>query len=236
MRQLNPKNKETLDHIKLVENKAREFFDCVKQKRPSTDEDVTHLLKAFQALKETSPFVKELKVLQVASVLMSITKSNKKGMLQEIKTGEGKSIIGRLTCACFFLKGQKVTIIFSAENLAKREYNESLAFFKKLEITSELCFEFRNRSTEEKNKNNIYLKADVLLSTLKELCFDEISDMQNNNVYEPTPEDAEKVEFASFKGKYFRKCRENDILIVDEVDNMLIDQKTQTSQLTAPDS
>ena len=58
---------------------------------------------------------------QIISLLICLLESNKNGIIEEVKTGEGKTIIIAFLAIIYCLKGNKVDILTSSSVLAERD-------------------------------------------------------------------------------------------------------------------
>ena len=165
------------------------------------------------ALKKTKSFTKRGKELnlrssQILSLLIFIdnheSQENKeqkdqKGIIEEIATGEGKSIIILCLAAYFGLKNHKIDIITSSSILAERDAKNSVKFFEKLGLKVSYC----KNSTNKLEENDTSYDANILYGTFLSFEGDLLEEMRSN--------------------EEIRHNRVFDIIIIDEVDNAFID-------------
>ena len=137
-----------------------------------------------------------------------IEEQKQKGIIEEIATGEGKSVIIRCLAAYFGLKKHKVDIITSSNVLAERDAKNSNKFFTKLGLSSSYC---KDRGSYVDGNTTSY-DVDILYGTFLSFEGDLLENMRSN-------ED-------------IRQNREFDIIIIDEVDNAFIDCIEGSTQLS----
>ena len=144
---------------------------------------------------------------QVIAVL-SLYKSDN-GILAQIGTGEGKSLIIAMFAVMKILEDKlyrrQVDIITSSRELAIRDVEEYKEFYETFGITVS-----HNIKEGDGYRKNCYL-ADIVYGDTMNFIGDTLRDIRKNTKY----------------GRGF------DILIVDEVDNLFIDQSNMKIQLTS---
>ena len=158
-----------------------------------------------------------LRTSQILSLLIFIdnheSQENKeqkdqKGIIEEIATGEGKSIIILCLAAYFGLKNHKIDIITSSSILAERDAKNSVKFFEKLGLKVSYC----KNSTNKLEENDTSYDADILYGTFLSFEGDLLEEMRSN--------------------EEIRHNRVFDIIIIDEVDNAFIDCIEGSTQLS----
>jgi len=122
------------------------------------------------------------------------------GMIAEMKTGEGKTLVTVMSLLLNYLLENNAHIVTANEYLVKRDYDFSKPLFEFLGITSSFIHE--EQTTKEKQA--VY-NSDIVYSTSKGLVFDYLS---NNR----------------FKSEDMLFNEQRDFIIVDEVDFVLIDE------------
>ena len=142
----------------------------------------------------------------VSYCLLVIQRTNKKGRLLEILTGEGKSCVIAMVAATYALLGRTVDIVTSSPVLSQRDADEWRNFYSmvKLEVG---C----NVEDNTKEHTTCY-ECPIVYGTVETFARDIL-----------------KTEFLIHDVRKGRKC---DIVIVDEVDSMLIDQGVQCTYLS----
>ena len=158
-----------------------------------------------------------LRTSQILSLLIFIdnheSQENKeqkdqKGIIEEIATGEGKSIIILCLAAYFGLKNHKIDIITSSSVLAERDAKNSVKFFEKLGLKVSYC----KNSTNKLEENDTSYDANILYGTFLSFEGDLLEEMRSN--------------------EEIRHNRVFDIIIIDEVDNAFIDCIEGSTQLS----
>ena len=143
-----------------------------------------------------------LRIIQIIAILLFIHKEEKKGLIEEISTGEGKSCIISSLSIFYALNGHKVDIISSSYTLAQRDSEE----FKDL-------YSYFNLSTGyPSNSRSGPYATDILYGTFLEFEGDYLREIVSNC----------KI----------RKSRPFDVIIIDEVDNLFIDNILGSTRLT----
>ena len=211
-------NEELPNYFEKNENKTipKEF-----KKNINKAESIATILGIISlALKKTkSKRGKELnlRTSQILSLLIFIdnheSQENKeqkdqKGIIEEIATGEGKSIIILCLAAYFGLKNHKIDIITSSSILAERDAKNSVKFFEKLGLKVSYC----KNSTNKLEENDTSYDADILYGTFLSFEGDLLEEMRSN--------------------EEIRHNRVFDIIIIDEVDNAFIDCIEGSTQLS----
>ena len=211
-------NKELPNYFEKNENETipKEF-----KKNINKAESIATILGIISlALKKTkSKRGKELnlRTSQILSLLIFIdnheSQENKeqkdqKGIIEEIATGEGKSIIILCLAAYFGLKNHKIDIITSSSVLAERDAKNSVKFFEKLGLKVSYC----KNSTNKLEENDTSYDANILYGTFLSFEGDLLEEMRSN--------------------EEIRHNRVFDIIIIDEVDNAFIDCIEGSTQLS----
>ncbi len=141
---------------------------------------------------------------QLLSLLMLLP-SGSNGRLAQINTGEGKSLIVAMLAAIHGLQGRQVDVITTSTELSIPEVKKQTPFFKVLNLTIA-------ENSKSSNKVTAY-KSQIVYGTS--------SDFQS---------DILKKEFL---GEDNRGERGHDIVLVDEVDSLLFDNRTHSVRLTS---
>lgn len=127
------------------------------------------------------------------------------GRLAQINTGEGKSLIVVMLAAIHALEGKQVDVITTSTELSIREVETQRPFFELLSLT------VGENSQNSHNKSLVY-KNDILYGIA--------GDFQGD------------ILRTEFLGKDCRGDRKFQIVIVDEVDSMLFDNRTHSVRLS----
>ena len=148
--------------------------------------------------------------IQIISLLLFILKEKNEGIIEQISTGEGKSLIITFLATIKAFLGNKVDILTSSPILAERDAKKMKDFFDVFGITVNYC-------GGENNYNKIsdtqpYYKADI--------CYgDELS-------FEG---DILRSEFLGLTGRGNK--RGFDCIIIDEIDNICLDNIKNMTEL-----
>ena len=158
--------------------------------------------------------------IQIISVLFFLFKQKHFGLIEEILTGEGKTIIISFLAVIKALQGNKVDILTSSIVLAERDAYEMRNFYNFFGLSVDYCNKdfketFRNTYIEEvKEKKEYYgcYKADIVYGD--PLSFE--GDILRTN-------------FMNLVGR--GKKRNFDCIIIDEIDNICIDNIKNITEL-----
>ena len=186
------KNLDKLSDLDL-KNKTNEFRERIK--KDQTLEEI--LPEAFAVVREASKRSLNLRHFDVqlfGGIVLH------KGMITEMKTGEGKTLVATLAAYLNSLNGDPVHIITVNDYLADRDSKWMGNIYKFLGL-SVGCI---NSSTAHESRLEQY-KCDIVYATNNEIGFDYLRD--------------------NLKGDYESLCFKKDAFaIVDEVDSILIDE------------
>ncbi|MEE6206666.1 MAG: preprotein translocase subunit SecA, partial [Alphaproteobacteria bacterium] len=123
-----------------------------------------------------------------------------KGMIAEMKTGEGKTLVATLAAYLNALEGKGVHIVTVNDYLAQRDAQWMGQIYRFLGLSVDYIIHGKND-----NERRMAYNADIVYGTNNELGFDYLRDNMKFNLYE-------KVQ------------RDFNFAIVDEVDSILIDE------------
>jgi hypothetical protein len=162
--------------------------------------------------------VQILSILRLADSIIN-KEWTKKGVIAEIKTGEGKSYIISIV-AILLVKyyNKKIDIVTSTVELARRDNEEMSEFYNLFNIKSGVLFSLTESEFMNINISNID-KFDNLKSNYN-------IDVLKNEIVYSTNYNFEFVYLLSLFEKNTLRKRPYDLVIVDEVDNMFIDQSS----------
>ena len=186
------KNLEKLSDLDL-KNKTNEFRERIK--KDQTLEEI--LPEAFAVVREASKRSLNLRHFDVqlfGGIVLH------KGMITEMKTGEGKTLVATLAAYLNSLNGDPVHIITVNDYLADRDSKWMGNIYKFLGL-SVGCI---NSSTAHESRLEQY-KCDIVYATNNEIGFDYLRDNLKSN----------------YEDIFFKKP---GFAIVDEVDSILIDE------------
>ena len=148
--------------------------------------------------------------IQIISLLLFIFKEKNEGIIEQISTGEGKSLIITFLATIKAFLGNKVDILTSSPILAERDAKKMKDFFDVFGITVNYCGGENNYN--EISDTQPYYKADI--------CYgDELS-------FEG---DILRSEFLGLTGRGNK--RGFDCIIIDEIDNICLDNIKNMTEL-----
>ena len=168
----------------------------------------------------------------------------KPGILYQVETGEGKSLIILLISAVLsrVLKDKTIHIVSSNISLSKRDYEDSYEFIKLLDLKSSVLLHYNELPKEGTNERNRYYSHKYY----EKEQFENSLRMNYNTLISDTKEKVNIVfsTFVNFESFYMRMMetspeKMNDYfnecsLIVDEADAILIDEITNGTILSCP--
>jgi len=176
-----------------LKNKTVEF-----RKRLSEGEDLDFLLpEAFAAVREAAKRTLGQRHYDV-QLIGGIVLNN--GMIAEMKTGEGKTLVATLSAYLNALSGKGVHVVTVNDYLAKRDAEWMGQIYRFLGLTVDYLI--HDKKDEERRQA---YQADILYATNNELGFDYLRDNMKFSIED-------------------RVQREFNYAIVDEVDSILIDE------------
>ena len=123
-----------------------------------------------------------------------------KGMIAEMKTGEGKTLVATLAAYLNALEGTGVHVVTVNDYLAKRDAEWMGKIYRFLGLTVDYIIHGKND-----NERRMAYNSDIVYATNNELGFDYLRDNMKFSLYE-------------------RVQRDFNFAIVDEVDSILIDE------------
>ena len=157
--------------------------------------------------------------IQIIAVLFFLFKEKNSGLIEEIYTGEGKTIIISFLAIIKAFQGKKIDILTSSLILAERDANEMKNFYNLFGLSVDYCRQnirenysdhFENKK-KEKECYDCY-KADI--------------------VYGDTLSFEGDILRTNFMGTVGRgKKRNFDCIIIDEIDNICIDNIKNITEL-----
>ena len=151
--------------------------------------------------------------IQIIALLLFLFKNQQKGMIEQIYTGEGKTIIISFLAIIKALEGKKVDILTSSCILAERDALEMKDFYNLFGLSVDYC---KTNNDIELNKKNI--------ENFK--CYDA------NIVYGDSLSLEGDILRSNFMGLVGRgNNRPYDCIIIDEIDNICIDNIKNTTEL-----
>ncbi len=138
--------------------------------------------------------------------------NSKKGLIQEIQTGEGKSTLINMLAIFLALQGNSIDVITTSMELAFEEVKRKKELYALFQLSVAVAQELQKDDEEEVAR--IY-KSDIVYSTPSNFQGDILFSFSKN-----------RPEYIAY--------RKRNIAIVDEVDSMFLDQCEMSTRLTFP--
>lgn len=146
---------------------------------------------------------------QIISLLICLLSSNNRGLIEEIKTGEGKTIVISFLAVIYGLNGKKVDILTSSSVLAQRDSLLLKKFYSYYGLTTDYC-KFQNKINEGSNNFDCYNSN---------ICYGDSISFEGD------------ILRSMFLEETGRGNRPFDCIIVDEIDNLCIDNLRNQTEL-----
>ena len=186
-----------LNFIKLSDEELKAKTDEYRNrlKNGETLDDI--LPEAFATVREASKRVmgqRHYDVQLIGGIVLH------KGMIAEMKTGEGKTLVATLAAYLNALEGKGVHVVTVNDYLAKRDAEWMGKIYRFLGLTVDYIIHGKND-----NERRMAYNSDIVYATNNELGFDYLRDNMKFSLYE-------------------RVQRDFNFAIVDEVDSILIDE------------
>ena len=188
-----------------AETVRKHYNTTATRKRISQGELLAVMMRAVELTHGFAP-----RATQLLSVLTLLNTPDKKGRLAQINTGEGKSLIVAMLAAIHALQGQKVDLLTTSIELSIPEVKKQKPFFETLGLT--VGENSKKHATSDKERHAIYQK-DIVYGTAEDFQADIIS--------------------TEFFRRNIRDDRGFGVVLVDEVDSMLFDDRNYSTQLSS---
>lgn len=185
------------DFIKLSDEELRAKTDEFRQRLKNGETLDEILPEAFAAVREAAKRVmgqRHYDVQLIGGIVLH------KGMIAEMKTGEGKTLVATLAAYLNAIEGKGVHVVTVNDYLAKRDAEWMGQIYRFLGLTVDYIIHGKND-----NERRMAYAADIVYGTNNELGFDYLRDNMKFHLYE-------------------RVQRDFNFAIVDEVDSILIDE------------
>jgi preprotein translocase subunit SecA len=212
--------KDDLEEIKNT------YIQILNQIKTENDSSILNTLSALKK-RESVNLIKTISVIyfkvyeyfgyyphdtQIITVLGLLKSYNSfKGTIAQVKTGEGKSLIVFMLTVIKCLENRSIDIITSSSYLAIRDYNKFKIILQEFNITSSHISK-EHPTASDFNAQVLYgINTDFEFSIM----FRDIYNLKN------------RIDWRDNKNE-----RENDVVIVDEVDNLLIDKSCESARIS----
>ena len=206
---------------KITDEKLKRKIEEIRSKIYINKEDESAYIELISIMIKVNAKIFRYKPreIQIISVLFFLFKEKNSGLIEEIYTGEGKTIIISFLAVIKAFQGNKIDILTSSPVLSKRDANEMRSFYNYFGLTVDYCNKdfvenFRNTYIEEKERPECFecYKADIVYGD--PLSFE--GDILRTN----------------FMGLVGRGNKRNfDCIIIDEIDNICIDNIKNITEL-----
>ena len=192
-----------IDH----KEKLKIFLEAIKS-NSIVEKDFDEKLIAFMIIASEEIYYQTPRVIQILCLLFYLEgyKENY-NLIQEVLTGEGKTLTISFLALYLAIVGNKVDILTSSPILAKRDAKERKKLYNRFGISCDFC---RFDSSNNENQFECY-KADI--------------------VYGDGPNFIGDILRSEFMGKKGRGNRPFDYIIIDEIDNICIDNLRNVVEL-----
>ena len=195
--------------------KEREYFrTIIKNISQTTNDKFDFYISLIPILIKgcSIKFGYEPRDIQIIALLFFLFKDANKGLIEQIYTGEGKTIIISFLATIKALEGKKVDILTSSCVLAERDAKEMKEFYNLFGLSVDYC------------KTNNDIENDSNLENFK--CYNA------NIVYGDSLSFEGDILRTNFMGIVGRgNNRPFDCIIIDEIDNICIDNIKNTTEL-----
>ena len=166
---------------------------------------IASMIRVYELLYQISP-----RKIQIISLLICLLNENEKGLIEEIKTGEGKTLVISFLAVIYCIQGKKVDILTSSSVLASRDSLSLEQFYSFYNLKCDFCKDDKNNKS---NQNNYECYN-------SDICYGDSVNFEGD------------ILRSEFLGQIGRGKRPFDCIIVDEIDNLCIDNlKNQTELL-----
>jgi len=168
-----------------------------------------------------------LRVSQLIAFYLFMTKQEDKGRFLQIRTGEGKSIIIAMAAVYRCILGDYVDIVTSSPILSNRDFNDLTSFY----ATFGLSVASNDDHSYVSGEKGCYEK-DIVYGQLSNFQFDYL-----RHFFSGLSTLGSRYDFSTFKSNIEKvkekvmKKRRGNFIIIDELDNLLVDERTRLAML-----
>lgn len=197
------------NYIKLSDEELQSEFNKLKELVQKEEKSLNDLLpQSFAITREASKRVLNMRPYDVQLIGGMVLHE---GRIAEMKTGEGKTLVGSLAVALNALSGKGVHVVTVNDYLASRDANELRPLYNFLGFSVGAVVGGLKNDQERREQ----YACDITYGTNNEFGFDYLRDNMNYDINE-------KVQ------------REHNFVIVDEVDSILIDEARTPLIISGP--
>ena len=201
-------NNKLIDSKEYIRNRLNEIL---KEKNSKYNFYISLIPLLIEACKIKFGF--EPRDIQIISLLFFLFKNKDKGLIEQIFTGEGKTIIIAFLATIKALEGKKVDILTSSCVLAERDAKEMKDFYKLFGLSVDYCKTNNDKELKENKLENFQCyNADI--------------------VYGDTLSFEGDILRTNFMGIIGRGTKRTfDCIIIDEIDNICLDNIKNITEL-----
>ena len=180
------------------------FLARIKQNYQK-EEDFDEKFISFMIIEHEEIYDQTPRVIQIISLLYYLEGYKEKyNLIQEVLTGEGKTLTISFLALYLAIIGNKVDILTSSPVLAQRDSKDRKKLYNRFGISCDFCrIDLKNDTSISNEKKFECYKADIVYGDTTSLIGD--------------------ILLSEFMGKNGRGDRPFDNIIVDEIDNICID-------------
>ena len=206
--------KQKLDEIKNIYSYSYKKYNKEEIKKEidniknNLEKNITNIIATMIRVVEIE-FHFIIRDVQIISLLICLLESNEKGLIEEIKTGEGKTIIIAFLAVIYCLKGKKVDILTSSSVLAERDSLNLKIFYSYYSLTTDYCR--IQKKIDGKYNNFSFYNVNI--------CYGDSLSFEGD------------ILRSQFLNEVGRGERPFDCIIVDEIDNLCIDNLRNQTEL-----
>ena len=199
------------------EYKKEQIIEKENSKKQTNLHNIDFILIAEMIYKNKKYFGFIPRKIQIISLLYFLKKDKKKGVVQQINTGEGKScIISFLAVYLAIKKNKKIDILTSSPVLAKRDALKFKDFYKSFNLT----VDYTEIHNDETKKNNSIFCKEPYKCYLANIVYGDALSFEG---------DILRTNFMGIMGR--GEKRKFDCIIIDEIDNIALDNLKNTTEL-----
>ena len=170
---------------------------------------------------------------QIMTLLTALNHVENQGRLLQVNTGEGKSLIIAMLAVIHALQGKKVDIVTSSVELSIPEAERKRSFFNLFELTVG-----ENSTKHKEEDDNSDDEADNSNDQAKQKQDKEDNDKkevyQKDIIYGVSSDFQADILKTEFFDKDIRGDRGFGVVLVDEVDNLLFDERNASLKISSP--
>jgi len=151
-----------ISYAEITDNYIKNKVKTIKDKIYDKDTFYRELIPVI-ILANKYIFKYEPRKIQIIAVLLLLYKEKNKGLIEQIPTGEGKTVIISFLAIIKALEGKKVDIITSSLVLAERDAKLMKYFYNLFGLSVDYCRDLdHNSNNKYKNLENEFYTAEIV--------------------------------------------------------------------------